>query len=468
MTESRIGLLGLTLQLYHDASPEMMPGLEAFSAELRDTLAAYADVVHTPVVWNRQGVEEAVRRFEAEEVQLVVVVLLSYSQSLASLPALLRTNLPLLIWNTQKLHTVGPDFGPDDMTYNHGMHGVQDLCNVLLRHDRPFQLVTGHYRDPKCLERITARIRAAAAVRRLRGAKVGVLGHTFDGMGDLYIDQTELLAKTGVEVTHVSAARLAALVEGVSDADAIASVERDRAEFSVDPEVTLEHHLRSARLELGIRRLVAEQGLWAFCSLFTAATDHPGIRTQPFLAVSKLLAEGFGYGGEGDATSATAVMLMQGLTQDTNFVEMFTIDFGGEAVFMNHMAETNPRLARADVPVRLCLNDANWLPGEPSVCVFAVQRPGLVTLVDLVAGPGGKLKMILATGEVEDWGPAPGILSPHFKWRPRSSDGVAAFLTRYSLEGGSHHLALGYGDHREALRAAASILGIAPIEVTDR
>jgi len=461
----RVGLLGLTLELYHDTSPEMIPGLEAFSCELRDTLSRFADVVHAPVAWNREGVDAAVARFEREGVHLIVIVLLSYSQSLASLPALLRTKVPILVWNTQKLHTVGPNFGPEDMMYNHGMHGVQDLCNVLLRHGRAFRLVTGRYTSAETLARIEAEISAAGAVARLRAARIGILGHTFDGMGDLQVDVSALLAKTGVEVLHVSPSRLAALIEAADEGQVERVMARDREEFSVDPDVTDGDHRLSARVELGVRALIAEQRLSAFCALFTAATEHPGIRTQPFLAISKLLAEGFGYGGEGDPTSATAVMLMQGLTSDTSFVEMFTIDFGGDAVFMDHMAETNPKLARADLPPRLIRKDESWLPGEPSVCVFAVLRPGPVTLLNLVGAAGGKLKMIVALADVEDWGPAKGILSPHFKMKPRCAAGVCEFLTRYSLEGGSHHLALGYGDHREALRAAAAMMDIGLVEV---
>lgn len=463
----RVGLLGLTLDLYARTSPEMLEGLRAFSGELRETLRAVADVDEAELAWDRLAIEKAVARFDRDDVDLIVIVLLSYSTSLSAMPGLLRTRRPLLIWNTQKLREVGPDFGPDDITYNHGMHGVQDLCNVLLRHGREFHLITGHYQDPASVGQVHDLIRAAAAVRALRGRRIGLLGHTFDGMGDLYVDASTLLATTGVEVAHLSFAALARHLEAVLPEAVRISMARDRQEFAVDPDVSEEDHERSARLELAIRALIAEERLSALCALFTAATDHPAIRTQPFLAVSKLLAEGFGYGGEGDPTSATAVMLMQQLTRETNFAEMFTIDFAGGGIFMNHMAETNYRLGRPDLPVRLIRNAASFLPGEPSVCAFTVQKPGPVTLLNLTATAGGRLKMIGMCGEVADWGPAPGVRTPHFMFRPRLADGVEAFLTRYSLEGGSHHLALGYGDQRGPLRAAAKMMGIEWVEVTD-
>ncbi|HOS91729.1 MAG TPA: hypothetical protein PLQ54_00310, partial [Armatimonadota bacterium] len=158
----RVGLLGLTLDLYARTSPEMLEGLRAFSGELRETLRAVADVDEAELAWDRRAIEKAVARFDRDDVDLIIIVLLSYSTSLSAMPALLRTRKPLLIWNTQKLRQVGPDFGPDDITYNHGMHGVQDLCNVLLRHGREFHLITGHYQDAAAVGKVHDLIRAAA------------------------------------------------------------------------------------------------------------------------------------------------------------------------------------------------------------------------------------------------------------------------------------------------------------------
>ena len=111
-----------------------------------------------------------------------------------------------------------------------------------------------------------------------------------------------------------------------------------------------------------------EEELSAVCPLFTAAVDHQASRRCPSW-LSQMLADGYGYGGEGDPTSAVAVMLMRALTDDTNFTEMFTIDFAGDAIFMNHMAETNYRLAHPDIAPRLILNDSRLPAGKPSVCV---------------------------------------------------------------------------------------------------
>lgn len=461
----RIGYIGLTLELYRECTPDLIEDLDGFSREVAARLGGFGEVFAAHALSRRADVEGALAEFAAEDVDVLVLVLLSYSPSLITVPGLLKTNTPILIWNTQRIHAITSDFCSQDVSANHGMHGVQDLCSVLRRHGRPFHLVTGHYRSPEALAQIGTIISGVAAAHSLDGGRVGILGHTFDGMGDLGVEPSELLARTGVEIRHLSPAVLADYIAHVSEARVSQALERDRDEFVIEPAVTEEDHRRSLRVELGLRAMADEEDLSAVCPLFMAAVDHPGIETLPFLAISKMLAEGYGYGGEGDPTSAVAVMLMRALTDDTNFTEMFTIDFAGDAIFMNHMAETNHRLAHPDIPPRLVLNDAPFLPGKPSVCVFSVQRPGEITLLNLVSGPGGRLRMIGARGEVEDWGPVSDVRSPHFKMRPRCSGSVCDFLNRYSNEGGSHHLALGYGDHLAALRVAAHTMGVEWVEI---
>lgn len=461
----RIGYIGLTLELYRECMPDLIEDLDSFSREIAARLGDFGEVFPAHALSRRTDVEGALAEFAAEDVDVIVIVLLSYSPSLIALPGLLRTAAPLLVWNTQRIHAITADFCSQDVSSNHGMHGVQDLCSVLRRHGRAYHVVTGHYRSSEALAQVEAVISGAAAARSLDGGRIGILGHTFDGMGDLGVEPSELLARTGVEVRHLSSAVLADHIANVSEGRVIQALERDRHDFIIDPTVTEEDHRRSLRVELGLRAMADEEELSAVCPLFTAAVDHPGIETLPFLAISKMLADGYGYGGEGDPTSAVAVMLMRALTDDTNFTEMFTIDFAGDAIFMNHMAETNYRLAHPDIAPRLILNDSAFLPGKPSVCVFSVQRPGEVTFLNLVTGPGGKLRMIGFRGEVEDWGPASDVRSPHFKMKPLYPGGVCEFLTRYSNEGGSHHLAVGYGDHLGALKVAAQTMGIEWVEI---
>jgi len=185
------------------------------------------------------------------------------------------------------------------------------------------------------------------------------------------------------------------------------------------------------------------------------AVDEEGrLETLPFLAASEMLADGYVYGGEGDVTSAVAGAMMHEMGGMANFTEMFTMDFDANAIVMSHMGEGNWRMARKDQPVRLVRNEFKMvsLPYAPASLAFALE-PGQVTLVSLTTGPKGRFRFVVGEGEVLDFPPLEGALTPQFKFAP------AGRLEQF-LAGGSHHQALAYGSHTQALRRLASLLGI--------
>ena len=115
-----------------------LPGLRASrEAWLRSAvipaLQRESDVVFDRAVFRREDIEAAVADLEAAQVDALLVILATYSPCQLALPALQRTRLPLVIWNTQELHAVDQSFTLANMVDNHGVHGTQDLANVLTR-----------------------------------------------------------------------------------------------------------------------------------------------------------------------------------------------------------------------------------------------------------------------------------------------------------------------------------------------
>lgn len=459
MSKPRAGLLGLMIEAY-ERWPEIKPAVGEFGTELVSALAPFVEVEYGGVLTRREQVDEAVARFEADGKDLILVVLLAYAPSHIALPALLRTRLPVVIFNTQPMQAITSETRSWDTTRNHGMHGVQDLANVLLRAGRPFQIVTGHYRDPRALAQVGEWCAAARAAGLLRHMRIGLLGYPMEGMGDFALDQTALLAQVGVEVHHI-AMRLVADCATQAPADAIArQIAADRACFQVSPEVTTGDHEASARLEYALREILSEGGMQGFASHFEAIGAEACLETLPFLAASKLLGEGYGFGGEGDVTSAAAVSLLQSLAGMANFTEMFSMDFAGNSALMMHMGEGNWRMARTDEPVHLLCSNQGMaaLRCEPLLLTFSLE-PGPATLLSLTTAPGGQLKFVVAEGEVVDFPYLADMKRPHYKYRPAGD--LCDFLTHYSLEGGSHHQALAFGHWAGTIEKLARLLGIA-------
>ena len=186
--------------------------------------------------------------------------------------------------------------------------------------------------------------------------------------------------------------------------------------------------------------------------------------TIPFVAASRLLAEGVGFGGEGDLISAAFSALLGWLHPPASFSEIFTIDFGGNSVLLSHMGEANAAMARTDRKLALVRREQSLVPIRGSQLALAVNyQPGEATLAALTLTAGQRWRIIAAPMMVLDFGLLEGLAVPHAKMAPEGD--VRDFLTAYAAAGGPHHLAVCYGDAREKLELLAGFLDADYVEV---
>lgn len=462
---ARVGLLALTLEFYEDLAPQLRPDRERFVRErLIPSLGDAADVRFDAAAFTREQVERTVRAFEAEDLDALLVVLLSYSPSLIALPALRRTNLPLIIWNTQELLSVTTAYGDAELIANHGVHGTHDLCNCLVRAGVPFEYVSGHYRDPQALEELADCLAAAHAVRRVRRARLGLIGYPFPGMGDFGLDTTHMAATLGCAWVAVSVTEYNDRAARAPRSEVERLAAEYRAAYEIAPEVTPDDLAASARAEIALRGILLDRRLDACSYQFLAFGQDDRTETLPFVAASRLMAEGIGFGGEGDLISAAHSAMTARLRPPASFTEMFTVDFGGNAVLLSHMGEANVAMARRDRRVRMVKRPTPIVPTRAAqLALTTVFEPGPATLSALTITAGQRWRIIAAAVTIEDFGPLPQVCVPHAKVRPHGD--VRDFLTAYARAGGPHHLAICFGDARRRLAVAARMLGAEYVEL---
>jgi L-arabinose isomerase len=461
----RVGLLALTLELYETLVPELRVSREAWLRRaVIPALQPHADVWFQAAVFRRADIEAAAAQFEANGMDAILVVLLTYSPSQLALPALQRTRLPVVIWNTQELLAVDESFTIGAMIDNHGVHGTQDLANVLTRTGVRFHYVTSPTDDPQGLGELGDFFAAAAAVRRLRSAKIGVLGYPFPGMGDFAVDTTQLAATLGCSWVNLTVEDYIKRAEAASAADVSSLVANYRQNYEVAPDLTDADLDATARAELAVRGMVQDQRLDAWTYQFMAFGDDQRTSTLPFVAASRLMAEGIGFGGEGDLIAAAATTFLTWLNSPATFSEIFTMDFGGESLFLSHMGEANVAMARCDRKVPLVARPTPITRTcQRQLALVTSFEPGPATFAALTLGPGARWRVIAAGVTIQDFGPLPNFCVPHCKIRPQS--GVRRFLTDYAKAGGPHHNALCFGDARSRLRFAAGLLDADYIEL---
>lgn len=458
MENVKIGLLGLMLDFYDRVSPDLRKTQEKFASQISRTLGQYGDVIYAGIANKKNGVEFAINKFEKEKVSLIIVIHFSYAPSLISADALAKTKIPLLLWNTQKIDRILPNYSDKELLENHGMHGVQDLSNVLCRQKRKFIAVTGHWKDRSTLEDIRQWIKTAQIVNDMKNSRVGLIGYTFPGMGDFLIDENILSKQVGTEVYKISVNEIASAMNSIKQTQVLQELKLDKKRFQGCEKIKIDVLKESIKIEIALRKVIKDKNLSALAMHYPVLSADPRFSALPFLGASNLLADGIGFGGEGDVTSATACVLMKKVVGDeVNFTEMFTMDFVNGEILFSHFAEGNWKMANLKYPVRVHLRPG-WLGSKnPSAGLGFTFKPGRITLLNLTSSSDGSVKLITATGSVMDRAPLK-LEKPHFIFKPEP--GLKEFLNAYSYEGGSHHFAMAYGDHLEMIGKVAHLMGV--------
>lgn len=459
-----VGMLPLYLKLYDDLLPACRGNFDGFLAQIRGSLAARGIAVQmAPVCRVAAEFDRAIADLEAAGVAALVTVHLAYSPSLEAIDAVCRTDLPLILLDTTMDADFGVSVSPDRIMYNHGVHGVMDFACMLRRRKRPFEIVTGHVDDAALFDAAVDLARAAQAARAVRGNRLLRVGEAFAGMGDFTVDEDVLRAQWGLQVEQIDLTVLDRAVSAVSE-DAVArEVAEDRARYACD--LSAEDHARAVRVGLGLRRLLDDGGYAGFSVNFQAFTraDRPA-NTMPFLEISKAMARGIGYAGEGDVLTAALVGALARTFGAVTFTEIFCPDWAGNSLFLSHMGEISPTVA-GDVPRVIAKPFFSGGSLDPAVLTCAVQ-PCPAVFVNLAPGPDDTFTLIVAPVDVlaEDATLDPAMRDVVRAWvRPRVD--VRTFLAAYSRAGGTHHSALVLGDHVEAIAAFGRMSGCAVVRI---
>ena len=260
---------------------------------------------------------------------------------------------PLLHLHTQAgvelpWSTIDMDF----MNLNQAAHGDREFGYIQSRLGVPRKTVAGHVSNPAVVARVSSWVRACLGRDEVRSLKLARFG---DNMRDVAVtegDKVEAQLRFGVSVNTYGVNDLVAVVDDVPDDDIDKLVAEYDDTYRVASELRAggERHesLRyGARIELGLRRFLIDGGFGAFTTNFE---DLGGLRQLPGLAVQRLMADGYGFGGEGDWKTSvllrTTKVMAQGLPGGTSFMEDYTYHLvpGEEKILGAHMLEVCPSI----------------------------------------------------------------------------------------------------------------------------
>jgi L-arabinose isomerase len=456
MAKGKIGLLPLYLKLYDDVSQASRPRMEAFTKDIVRAIEKRGiQVVASPICRIQPEFEAAVTSLETAGVDAIVTLHLAYSPSLESSGALASTRLPILVLDTTPTWSYGPAQDPSELMFNHGIHGVQDMCNLLLRNGKGFAIEAGHWERSDVIDRLLARLPAARAASIMGRGRVGLIGSSFHGMGDFATSPEKLFATVGGSVRSFDPKTLPGLMASVSPADIKAELAEDAKTFVGEALGGEAHHL-SVHLGLALRGWLRDEGIAAFTCNFLDMERKLGYPTVPFLEASKAMARGTGYAGEGDVLTALFCAAVASIHAETSFTEMFCPDWEGGRLFLSHMGEMNWRLAEGKAELR----EMDYKYSDAANPAFLTGRfkAGDIVLANLAPLAGDRYRLILAPAAMLPVTSGDRMEKSIRGWF-KPARALPDFLAEYSRQGGTHHLALAYTTSLVELRDFAKLMG---------
>jgi L-arabinose isomerase len=349
----------------------------------------------------------------------------------------------------------------DFMNLNQAAHGDREFGFVGARLRLSRKVVVGHWQDEEVHDRVGAWVRAACGWAETRRMKVARFG---DNMREVAVTEGNKVSaqkQFGYSVNGYGVGDLVAEIGKVGDAEADALVRQYREQYDVrtsDGQASLREQ---ARIEAGLRAFLERGGFSAFTTTFE---DLHGLAQLPGLAVQRLMADGYGFGAEGDWKTAALVralkVMSSGLKGGTSFMEDYTyhLDPKGPKVLGAHMLEVCASIAEGRPSLEV---HALGIGGkaDPARLVFNVaEGPALnASMVDL----GNRFRLVVNTVDVVPPDAAlPKLPTARAVWVPRPNLKVAAAAWIHA--GGAHHTAFSQALTPEHLEDYA---GMAAVEL---
>jgi L-arabinose isomerase len=464
----RLGLFGIGLDAYWPQFAGLKERLEGYLGRVERKLARPGvEVVNVGLVDNPDRAREAGRELRRQDVDLIFLHVTTYALSSTVLPVVQRAKVPVIVLN------LAPEPAIDYATFNAlgdrtRMTGdwlahcaacpVPEIANVFQRAGIRFHQVTGVLEgDPTCWREIDAWVEAARVAAGMANNRLGLMGHYYGGMLDIYSDTTLQAATFGTHLEILEVDELSARRRDVST-DAIAARMAEFQEvFDIQPDCPAEDLAEAARTSVALDAMVAEHRLGSLAYYYsgTGVPENEATIASIILGTSLLTARGVPVAGEYEVKNVQAMKIMDLLGVGGSFTEYYAMDFRDDVVLMGHDGPGHIAIAQGRTKVRP-LSVYHGKVGR-GVSVEMAVRHGPVTLLSVIESAGGTLALLCAEAESV---PGPIMEIGNTNSRYRFACGAREFVKRWNSHGPAHHCAVGVGHISDKLEKLGALLGL--------
>ena len=468
---TKVGLFGIGLDTYWAQFDGLLDNLKTYQEQIKNRIAGFGvEVVDAGMVDNPLRAREAADYLKSQDVEIVFLYVSTYALSSTVLPVAQKLKVPVVILNLQPVAEL--DYEAFNKLGDRGkMTGVwlehcqacsvPEIASVFNRSGIQYDFVTGYLQDEVAWREIGAWAEAARVAAAMRDNRMGVLGHYYCGMLDVYTDLTKQSAVFGTHIELLEMCELKKYRDEASEAEVQAKIQEFHTSFDVVSECETIEIERAARTSVALDKLVKNRDLGSMAYYYEgeSGNDYENIVTSVIAGNTLLTGKNIPIAGECEVKNAQAMKIMAEFGAGGSFSEFYLMDFKDDVVMLGHDGPAHSVIAEGRVKL-VPLPIYHGKPGKGLSIQMSVKH-GPVTLLSVVEGNDG-IFLLVAEGESVA-GPVLEIGNTNSRYR--FSIGAKRFMNEWSKQGPAHHCAIGVGHISDKIQKLGQILGIEVVKI---
>lgn len=461
-----VGLFGIGLDTYWGQFDGLLDRLSGYQEQIKKGISQFGvEVVDAGMVDNPVKAHAAAEVLKRNDVELVFLYVSTYALSSTVIPVARELKVPVIILNLQPVAAIDyaafnsiPDRG--QMTGEWLAHcqacSVPEIACVFNRSGIRYEFVTGYLDDKQAWQEIKGWVEAARVSSALKTNRLGILGHYYCGMLDVYTDLTKQAAVFGTHFEMLEMCELKKYRDRVSQQQVKDKINEFHENFDVVPECGDDEIERAARTSVALDRLVEAHHLSSLAYYYEGeeGNDYENIVTSVIAGNTLLTARNIPVAGECEVKNVQAMKILSEFGAGGSFSEFYLMDFKEDIVFLGHDGPAHIAIAQGRVKL-VPLPVFHGKPGK-GLSIQMTVKHGPVTLLSVVEGQEG-IFLLVAEGESV---PGPVLEIGNTNSRYRFPIGAGEFINRWSKQGPAHHCAIGTGHIAGKIEKLAILLNI--------
>ena len=466
---ARIGIFAVAHNTYFGQFEGLYENLMGYHKVFRDLVAKnQVEVLDFGMVDTSEKAYETAEKLQSANVDVIFCNMITYATSSVFAPIIREVNRPMILVALQPRAALDYTKANTFMQLeNDNICSVPEFTGVAARLGRKiYDCIIGTlYDDAEANAEIEKWCNIAKVLHDLRGARLGLMGHTMEAMYDMHADPTAISAAFGLHVPLLEVDDVLELYDQVTEAEITDKIKLIDAEFDMpepksDPittKLTDADKYQAAKSAVALDKFVEKYNLTGLAYYYEGREDslHRKVATTFIVGNSILNAQGIPMCGEYDIKTCIAMLIMDRLDIGGSFAEFHPFDFAEDFILVGHDGPHHLKIANGK-PVLRSLKKYHGKPGSGASVEFKIKE-GPITMLGITQTSENKFKFVIGEG-ISKAGPIPptGNTNTRGFFAPTTKE----FIKKWVMEGPTHHYALGVGHHANTIAKIAEILGI--------